>query len=314
MDITRIWTWAGKPHFHTANEEPLRIQYKMSGSHLCIPRNEFVHCAALLFPKQNYNFNFLSPRFIYFRNRSVYIAASKYVDHSWEYINRSQTHEWRIWDLGRASPFPGIHKFDFRYSACAMRISSCSPPPPNIVIRGTFMQFWQGKPQLLVVPANHNSPFFLSIPSSSFAFILIKLVFIIQQGWFTLNGPRSTDIQCKSGWCMSAFRYIIVSCSMFVISFPLLPFHKLFLETVFTFSDILVKTLSSNPLWSAPKVCPLIISFLRWLKKVCRRSSCKVSYFWVLGFLYRVNNFSILLALYSTVHVSHAGGKEGRRL
>ncbi len=32
-------------------------------------------------------------RFIYSHNRSAYSAAGKYVDQSWEYINRSQTHE-----------------------------------------------------------------------------------------------------------------------------------------------------------------------------------------------------------------------------
>jgi hypothetical protein len=31
-------------------------------------------------------------RFIYFQDRSAYSAAGKYVDQSWEYINRSQTH------------------------------------------------------------------------------------------------------------------------------------------------------------------------------------------------------------------------------
>ncbi len=33
-------------------------------------------------------------------------------------ISRSQTHECRNWDLGRATPFLGIHKRDFR---CSMR-------------------------------------------------------------------------------------------------------------------------------------------------------------------------------------------------
>jgi hypothetical protein len=40
----------------TANEGPVRIPpIYMSGSHLCVPRNETVHSAASLFPKQNYN-------------------------------------------------------------------------------------------------------------------------------------------------------------------------------------------------------------------------------------------------------------------
>ncbi len=55
-------------------------------------------------------------RYIYFQDRSVYFAAAKSVDQSWEYVNRSQTHECRNWDWGRAVPFPGIHKINFRYS------------------------------------------------------------------------------------------------------------------------------------------------------------------------------------------------------
>jgi hypothetical protein len=73
------------------NENPT----KMSGSAFYVfPEMK------LLFPKQNYNI--LSPssythkiceRFIYFKDRSVYSAAGKYVDRPWEYMNRSQTHE-----------------------------------------------------------------------------------------------------------------------------------------------------------------------------------------------------------------------------
>ncbi len=48
----------------------------------------------------------------------AYSAAEKHVDRSWEYINRSQTHECGIWDWGRAIPFLGTHKWDFRCSVC----------------------------------------------------------------------------------------------------------------------------------------------------------------------------------------------------
>ncbi len=45
---------------------------------------------------------------------SPYSTAGKYVDRSWEYINRSKTHEWfGNWDWGRAISFLGIHKWDF---------------------------------------------------------------------------------------------------------------------------------------------------------------------------------------------------------
>ncbi len=46
-------------------------------------------------------------RFIYLHNRSAFSAAEKQVDRSWEYINRSQTHECGNWDWGRAVPFFG---------------------------------------------------------------------------------------------------------------------------------------------------------------------------------------------------------------
>ncbi len=41
----------------------------------------------------------------------------QYVDRSWEYINRSQTHECGNWGWGRAIPRNGIHKWDFPCSA-----------------------------------------------------------------------------------------------------------------------------------------------------------------------------------------------------
>ncbi len=43
-------------------------------------------------------------------------AAGKYVDGSWEYINRSQTHECGNWDWGHTISFLGIHEWDFRCS------------------------------------------------------------------------------------------------------------------------------------------------------------------------------------------------------
>jgi hypothetical protein len=58
---------------------------------------------------------------LYSHNRPAYSAAGKYVDRSWEYINRSQTHECGNWDWGRAIPFLGIHKWDF--AVVCMRFS-----------------------------------------------------------------------------------------------------------------------------------------------------------------------------------------------
>ncbi len=94
----------------------------MSDSHLCIPRNETVQ--ASYFHNRMIMFCLLIPTSIYLwdiyidiHDRSVYFAAAKYVDRYWEYINRSQTHECKNWDWGRAIPFPEIHKFNFQYSA-----------------------------------------------------------------------------------------------------------------------------------------------------------------------------------------------------
>ncbi len=55
---------------------------------------------------------------IYIFPRSICLyCCRKYVDRSWEYINRSQKHECGNWDWGRAIPRKGIHKRDFRCSA-----------------------------------------------------------------------------------------------------------------------------------------------------------------------------------------------------
>jgi hypothetical protein len=72
-----------------AVENPVR----MSGSHLCIPRNETVisktelYCSVFQFLH-----SYICERFKYFQDRSGYSAAEKYVDRSWEYINPSHPH------------------------------------------------------------------------------------------------------------------------------------------------------------------------------------------------------------------------------
>ncbi len=54
------------------------------------------------------------------------LCCSQYVERSWEYINRTQTHECRNWDWGRGIPFLGIHKFDFPYSVvCVCTSVNC---------------------------------------------------------------------------------------------------------------------------------------------------------------------------------------------
>ncbi len=54
---------------------------------------------------------------IYIFQQSVWLFCwRKYVDWSWDYINRSQTHECGNWGWGRAIPRKGIHKWDLRCS------------------------------------------------------------------------------------------------------------------------------------------------------------------------------------------------------
>jgi hypothetical protein len=74
-----------------------------------------------IFPKKEYRG--LSPNFhIHVSVSKLYIrwvclfCWRKYVDWSWEYINRSQTHECRNWGWGRAIPRKGIYKRNCRCS------------------------------------------------------------------------------------------------------------------------------------------------------------------------------------------------------
>ncbi len=48
-------------------------------------------------------------------------CCRKYVDRSWKYVNRSQTHEWGNWDWSRAIPRKGIQKWDF---SCSVQYST----------------------------------------------------------------------------------------------------------------------------------------------------------------------------------------------
>ncbi len=109
---------------HTANEGPVRGRWE-SIINVWFP---FVYskkwnCAAsyfenriILFVSQFLN-SYISEKFLYFQDRSAYSSAGKYVDQSWENINRSQRRECGNWDWVPAIPRKGIHKWDFRCSA-----------------------------------------------------------------------------------------------------------------------------------------------------------------------------------------------------
>jgi hypothetical protein len=77
----------------TANEGSVRILYKCLVPIYVFPEMKLC-TAASLFPKQNYNvlspnpYTNISERFLNFQDRSAYSAAGKYVDRSWDCINR----------------------------------------------------------------------------------------------------------------------------------------------------------------------------------------------------------------------------------
>ncbi len=119
MNQNKIRTILASLRSHTANEGPVRIQYKC-----LVPIYVFLEMK-LLFPKQNCNV--LSPTFYtHISVRDFYISRiglpfccrkicgpilGSYT------INHSQTHECGNWDWGRAIPRKGIHKWDFLCSA-----------------------------------------------------------------------------------------------------------------------------------------------------------------------------------------------------
>ncbi len=52
-------------------------------------------------------YSYICERYIIFQDWSAYSAEGKYVDRSWEYINRSQTHECLNVEIGtEAAQFP----------------------------------------------------------------------------------------------------------------------------------------------------------------------------------------------------------------
>jgi hypothetical protein len=62
----------------------------MFGSHLCTPRNETVFFQNGIIKISQFVHSYICETFLYFQDQSAYSVARKYVDRSWEYINRSQ--------------------------------------------------------------------------------------------------------------------------------------------------------------------------------------------------------------------------------
>jgi hypothetical protein len=47
-------------------------------------------------PQSQFPRSCIFERFIYSQDRSTYFPAADYADRSWEYLNRSQTHMWKV--------------------------------------------------------------------------------------------------------------------------------------------------------------------------------------------------------------------------
>ncbi len=91
----------------------------MSGSQLCIPRQETAQSSYMYLQNRIKMFSLPIPTLIYFQDGSFYLLQPNTVcGPILVYINRSQPHECGNWDWGRAIARKGIHKWDFRCSAC----------------------------------------------------------------------------------------------------------------------------------------------------------------------------------------------------
>ncbi len=97
---TMVWKWYGWLSLYTAKKN--------------------TKITKQIFPEKEYrglrpNFKIMRLWVIYILARSVHLFCwKKYVDRSWDYINRSQTHKSGNWGWGRAIPRKGIYKWDFR--------------------------------------------------------------------------------------------------------------------------------------------------------------------------------------------------------
>ncbi len=86
----------------------------------CFGKKIFLYFFRLLIPRKiisrpqsQFPHSCVCEWFMNSHDRSAYSDSGKSVDRSWEYKNRSQTHECGNWDWGCAMPFLGIHKRGF---------------------------------------------------------------------------------------------------------------------------------------------------------------------------------------------------------
>ena len=107
-EMWRYWWISGRAAHSQVYTASFTVKNRQWTHHLLKKYSQKRNCSASV-PIST----FMCLWFIYSHDRSAYSSAGKYVDWSWEYINRSQTHECGNWDWGRAIPFLGIPKWDF---------------------------------------------------------------------------------------------------------------------------------------------------------------------------------------------------------
>ncbi len=92
-------------HVHTGKTKCRKFETNIPRKGISGPQSQFPHILCLWA-------SYIFPRWV------CLFCWRKYVDRSWEYVNRSQTHECGNWDWGRAIPRKGIYKRNCRCSAC----------------------------------------------------------------------------------------------------------------------------------------------------------------------------------------------------
>jgi len=111
---------------HAGNEGSVRIHKNVLFGFMY---SQKCNCAASLFPKQNDTVLSPNSTFIYlwaiyiFPGSDCLFRCSQIGRQVLRIYERSQTHDCRNWERGRAVSFLGIHKSDFRYS---VRGQACS--------------------------------------------------------------------------------------------------------------------------------------------------------------------------------------------
>ncbi len=131
------WKVIDNPPFYTPNTSPPVLHHNTLLSDISGGRKRGQHCRAIHYtakskcrkfetniprkgisgPQSQFPHSCVCEQIIYSHDGSAFSAGGNtYVDRSWEYINRSQTHECGNWGWGRAISRKGIYKRKCRCS------------------------------------------------------------------------------------------------------------------------------------------------------------------------------------------------------